>query len=128
MERKIIGTWNGVELMQGKYYAEVNGKVIGHDRKEDFNRDDCGTIYNIAYVPVGQLSIRPDGLSDGIIAMGDGTPIGGKSKFNYLCNIGSKDDADYVCNNLRGDLKKSVVYATDIFKYLNSKNKTISAV
>ena len=120
MERKIIGTWNGVELMEQRYYAEVNGRVVGHDRKEDFKKESCGTIYCIAYYPVGQLAHRPEGLSEGIIAMGDYVPLGGHSRFNYLCNIGTKEDVDFVYNEVARD--KTVTYASDIIKYLHSKN------
>ena len=118
MERKreIIGTWNGVELMQGKYYAEVNGRVVGHDRKEDFWKESCGTIFNIAYCPVGKLARLPEGLSEGIIAMGDPTPWSG----NYLCSIGTKEDVDFVYNELSKG--KTVTWASDILKYLHSKN------
>lgn len=118
MERKreIIGTWNGVELMQGKYYAKVNGRVIGHDRKEDFRKESCGTIYFVAYYPVGQLARRPEGLSEGIIAMGDPAPWKGI----YLCSIGTKRDVDFVYNELSQG--KTVTWASDIIKYLHSKN------
>ena len=115
MERKIIGTWNGVELEQDHNYV---GLVLGRPE-----------IYKVTGRPDGQLGVLPDGLSEGIIAMGQPVrTIGGKSNWHILCKVGTKEDVDYIYNQLHLDLGKTYIMASDIISYLNSKNKTISAV
>lgn len=116
MERKIIGTWKGKELEVGFYY---------HLYSHGYHSEQ----YLVVERPIGQLSTLPTGLSEGIIALGEPVrTIGGHSRWHVLCNVGTKEDVDYIYNKLHIDLGKTWVDAGDIISYLNSKNKTISAV
>ena len=113
---KIIGTWCGKELKVGHSYR-LRG--VGY----------CSETYDVVEIPTGQLTILPQGLSEGIIALGEPViTIGGHSSWHVLCNIGTKEDVDYIYNQLHRDLGKTYTMAYDIIKYLNSKGKNISAV
>ena len=107
---KIIGTWNGKELEVGRFYHCYS---YGH----------CSENYEVVEVPRGQLSTLPKGLSEGIIALGEPVrSIGGISRWHVLCNIGTKEDVDYIYNHLHKDIGKTYVMSYDIINYLHSKN------
>lgn len=114
--KKIIGTWYGKELEVGHSY-----RLRGVEY--------CSETYDIVEKPRGQLTILPQGLSEGIIALGEPVrTIGGHANWRVLCNIGAKEDVDYIYNHLHIDLGKTYIMASDIMKYLNSKGENISAV